>query len=231
MCLTEDLIYAFGGRELFVDLFCVPFIGKRKLIFQVDELVVDRSCRKHQNFRAHTRPYHLVHQPQISVLFRPLSGDFPSVAEVVAFVNYNQVIIAPIQPLEINPVGLSPFARKIGVIQHIVAEPIFRNRIVDIVAFVGVPVLGQLFGTQHQHGFVSVLVVLDHRKRGKCFAETHAVRQNAAVVFFQLVDDRKHRITLKVVQHPPNLAFLETVCLIRQFIFGDVVQKLVEDIV
>lgn len=65
-------------------------------------------------------------------------------------------------------------------------------------------------------------------KCGKGFTKTDAIRKDTAVVFFKFVYDGKGSIFLEVVEHPPNLTFLEAGCFVGQNIFGHVLQKLVQ---
>ena len=98
--------------------------------------------------------------------------------------------------------------------QDIIIQPIRCNRVVHIVVLIGIPVFRQLFGTQHQNRLVSILIILYDCQCGK-----------------GLIDDSKHRILLEVVQQTPDFALLESGCLIRQFVFRDVVQKLAEHMI
>lgn len=57
--------------------------------------------------------------------------------------NYGDgVIIPPVQAVKVNAVRLSITARKVGMIQHIIAQPVLRNGVVDIIALIGIPVFG-----------------------------------------------------------------------------------------
>ena len=149
----------------------------------------------------------------------------------MAFINDHQVIVAPVQPRQVDAVGLPEAAGQIGVVEDIVAQAILGQRIVAVVLLVGVPVFRQLFGAEHQDRFVAALVILDHGQRREGFAEANAVGQNAAVVFFQLVDDGEGRVFLEVVQHIPDFAVLEAGGLIGQDILGNIVQKFAENVV
>ena len=80
-------------------------------------------------------------------------------------------------------------AGKVGVIENVITQPVRRNGIVDIVAFVCIPVLRQLFRAENKNGFVAVLIILDDRERSKSFAKTDAISKNTAVEFLKL--DRK----------------------------------------
>ena len=66
---------------------------------------------------------------------------------------------------------------------------------------------------------------------GEHDVQADAVRQNAAVVFFQFADDGQNGIALEAIQHPPDFALLETAGLIWKHVFGDVLQELVEYVV
>ena len=65
--LTKNLINALGCCKFLIDLLWITLIGKRELIFQVNEFVVDRSSGEHQHLRPHTRPDDLIEQFQITV--------------------------------------------------------------------------------------------------------------------------------------------------------------------
>ncbi len=83
--------------------------------------------------------------------------------------------------------------------EHIVIQAILGQNIGREVLVVGMPVVGQLFGAEHQHGFVAQLIIFDDGKGSECFAEANAVGQNAAVVRLELVDQAEDRILLKFV--------------------------------
>ena len=122
-------------------------------------------------------------------------------------------------------------SRQVGVIQHIIAQPVFCDGIVDIVALICIPVFGQLLRAEHQHGFIAVFVILDDGKSCEGFTETHTIRQNTAVEFFQLADNRKNGIPLEVIEHFPDFALFEAGCLIGQLVRRNVIQKLMENVV
>jgi hypothetical protein len=62
-------------------------------------------------------------------------------------------------------------------------------------------------------------------------AKPHAVGEDAAVVFFQLIDNGQYGVFLKAVKHIPNLAVLEAGGFIGQDILGYVLQELIENVV
>lgn len=115
--------------------------------------------------------------------------------------------------------------------QHVVAEPVAGENVGLEVAVVVEPVVSQLFGAKYQHGFVPQLVVLDHGQRSEGLAEADAVGQDAAAVGFQLVNDAGGRILLVVEELVPDQRVLVAGAVVGQYVFVDVVEELVEDVV
>lgn len=107
---------------------------------------------------------------------------------------------------------------KIRMIEHIIAQAVCGNGIVDIVALVCIPVLRKFFGAENKHRFVAVLVILDDGKRSEGFTKTYAICQNAAVKFLKFTDDGKNCIALEVIKHSPDFAFLKARCFVRQLV-------------
>ena len=116
-------------------------------------------------------------------------------------------------------------------VKNIVTESVSGNGVIDIVIFIGVPVVCQLLGAEHKNGLVAVFVVFNNCKCGKGFTKTNAVRKDAAVIFFKFIYDGKGSVLLEVIEHPPNLAFLEASRFVGQNIFGHILQKLIEDVI
>ena len=116
-------------------------------------------------------------------------------------------------------------------IKHIVPESVGSNGVIDIVILISIPVICQFLGAKHKNGLVSVFVVFDNGKCGKGFTKTDAIRKDTAVVFFEFIDDGKGSVLLEIVEHPPNLTFLEAGRFVGQNIFGHIFQKLIEDVI
>ena len=96
-----------------LNLLWITLIGKRKLIFQVDEFVVDRGGREHQHLRPYTRPDDSVEQFQGSGFPLPLHPETShAVAEVVALINDHQIIVSPVQAVKVGAVGLPVFRER-----------------------------------------------------------------------------------------------------------------------
>ena len=83
-------------------------------------------------------------------------------------------------------------------VKHIVTKPVGSDGVIDIVVFIGVPVVCQFLGAEHKDGLVSVFVVFNNGKCGKGFTKTDAIRKNTAVVFFKFVYDGKGSIIWKL---------------------------------
>ena len=102
---AKDFINSGTGIQFLIDLGRVSLIGQRQLVFQVDKSIVNRGGREHQDLCTNTRADHLIHQLQVTVLFGVFTGDLSAVAEVMAFINNYQIIVAPVQPIQFNSVG------------------------------------------------------------------------------------------------------------------------------
>ena len=137
---AEDLVNGGAGIQFLIDLGGVPLIGQGQLVLQVDEPIVDRGGGKHQDLCADACPDHFVHQFQIAVLFGVFTGDLSAVAEVVALVNDHQIVVAPIQPIQFEAVGLPVLPGQVGMVQYVIPQAVLCDGVVHIVALVGVPV-------------------------------------------------------------------------------------------
>ena len=67
-------------------------------------------------------------------------------------------------------------------VQHIIAQPVTSDGVVDIVGLIGHPVITELLGTQHQHTEIAVLIVFDDRQCRERLAQADAVCKNTAVI-------------------------------------------------
>ena len=116
-------------------------------------------------------------------------------------------------------------------VEYVIAQAIPGDGIVDIVGLIGHPVVAEFFGAKDQNPQVAVFVVFDDGQGGEGFAKTDTVRQDTAVILFQLADNGDHGVFLEGVQFVPDLAFLEAVGLAGQIVFIDLFQKAAENIV
>ena len=138
---AEDLVDGFAGVQLRVDDGGVALVGELELVFKIVETVVDRRGGEHQHLRLDARAHDAVQQAEVAVLASLLAGQLAAVAEVMTLVNDHKVIVAPVDTGEVDAVGLAAVTAEVGMIQHIVAEPIRRDGVVVVVVLVGVPVL------------------------------------------------------------------------------------------
>ena len=115
--------------------------------------------------------------------------------------------------------------------EHIVAQSVLLQRIVLVVALIGLPVVVQFLGAEHQHTLVAVLVILDDAQRREGLTQAYGVCQYAAIIGLEFIDDSQRRILLEVIEFVPNLRRLEACGLVGQHIFADVLQELIEDVV
>ena len=94
--LLEDVFKALRGIQPFVQVLGVALIGNGKLILQIHKTVIDRRGGEHQDFRLDAGADNLFHQLLIAVLLR-VAVRADTVAEVMGFVNDDQVIVAPVE--------------------------------------------------------------------------------------------------------------------------------------
>ena len=149
----------------------------------------------------------------------------------MGFIDDNQTVVFPIQPIEINAIGNAAVAGKVSMIQHIIPQSVPGNRIIDIIALESVPVVCQFFRAKDQYTLVAFFIIFYDRQRRKSLAQTNAVSKNTSIVLFQFIDDRKDGIFLEIIEFVPNKAVFETNRLIGQYIFGNIFQKLIENVV
>ena len=105
LCLAENIVNGVLSFEKSVDVRHVALVGESKLILQVIKAVVDRRCRQHQYLCLDSGSNHFVHQLEITVLTWILvvlvGSDFATIAEVVAFINNHEVVVAPVDAFKV----------------------------------------------------------------------------------------------------------------------------------
>ena len=102
-----------------VNILCTTFVCQLKLVLQIVKSVVDRSSTKHQHFCFDTRTYYLIHKALIAVLFfrtlfLVIFVYIATITEIVTLVNHNEVIVAPIDMLQIQSITYASVSGKIG---------------------------------------------------------------------------------------------------------------------
>jgi len=180
---------------------------ERDLILDVVHAIVDRRGREHQDARLHALLDDVFHEALIARHF--VIGRIV-VAEIMAFIDDEQIVVAPVHGREIDVAGGSSLAAEIGMIQHIVVEAIGGELVAPVVLRVDRPVLAQLLRAEHEHAVVAQLVVFDDGKRFKRLAEADAVRDDAAAVFLDLIDRAEHAVFLERKELVPDARVAET---------------------
>ena len=225
---AEDFFNAGCGVQLLGKNVRLTFIGEGQLVAQVIEAVVDRGRRQHEDFGFDPGPDDLVHQLLITG-FLLLEGVI--VPEIVGFVDDDEVVIAPVYPVQRDPVGGARCPRQVGMAQHIIVESVPGEGVGFEVGAVVEPVVRQLLRAKHENRAIAQFVIFDDGKRGEGFAEAYAVCENASIIGFQLVDDAGCRVALVVEQLLPDEALLIAGAVVRQDVLVNVFQKRMEDIV
>ena len=75
----------------------MALIGKRELVSQISEAVVNRSCRQHEDFCLHAFFDNFIHQFLVTCL--TIIIDI-IISEIVRLVDHNEVVVPPIHPIE-----------------------------------------------------------------------------------------------------------------------------------
>src|SRR5699024_9140677 len=192
----------------------ITFIGECQLITQINKTVINRCRREHQNFRLHTGTNNLFHQSLIAV-FRCVAMGSNTITEVMRLINNHQIIVAPIQTIQVDTVGLTVVSGKVCMEQNIITQTVCSNRVIYIIALVCIPVFAKLFRAENKDRLVSVFIVFNHGKSSEGFSQTNTVCKNTSIIFFKFVDDSQNCIALEVVQQLPNLAILKPSSFVR----------------
>jgi hypothetical protein len=129
------------------------------------------------------------------------------VAEVVGFVDDNEVVVAPVHVGEINVAGSAAVAGEVGVVENVVIEAVGGEEVAAVISLVECPVVAQALRHEHKHTVIAQLVVFDDGERLERLAEADAVGNDAAAQPFQFVDGPDNAVALKLY------SFFQTVVL------------------
>ena len=105
LSLLENILDGLLGIQLGIDIFGIALIGNGKLIFKVYKTVVNRGSGEHQHLGFYTGADNPVHQFHIAVL-HGVAVRTDTVTEVMALIYDNQVIVSPIQTVEVKTVDV-----------------------------------------------------------------------------------------------------------------------------
>ena len=177
------------------------------LVSQVEQAVVHRGGREHEHLGALARLDDVLDEARVAVGLVRVGALVP---EVVALVDDEEVEVAPAQVLEVHLAAHAVVARKVGVVEHRVAEAVVRQRIAVVVVLGPQgPVVTQALRAQHEDAVVALLVVLHDGERLVGLAQAHRVGDDAALVLLQLADGAHDGVLLEVVELVPYHGLLE----------------------
>ena len=89
------------------------------------------------------------------------------------FINNNEVIVAPVQSIQVQTVGSAVFSGKVSVEQDIISQTVIGDRIVNVIIFVCIPVRCQFLRAENKNILVAVFVILHDCKGSKGLTETN----------------------------------------------------------
>ena len=125
------------------------------------------------------------------------------ISEIVGFINDYKIVISPVHACQINISRHTAGSGKVGMVKHIIVKAILYQNIANIIPGINGPVIAEAFGCQNKDPIISKFIVFYHCKSSKGFPQPYTVRQNAAIVFFQLTDNTLGPILLKAVKFIP----------------------------
>ena len=102
--LAKDCINIRFRVQFFVKFGWVPLISQGKLVAQIVKAVIDRRGGEHQDFCLNTWTDYTAHEAHISVFPLPTAGSSSiPVSEIMAFIDYHQVVVSPVDPVDRKP--------------------------------------------------------------------------------------------------------------------------------
>ena len=149
----------------------------------------------------------------------------------MGFVDDDEIVSVPAQTGEVGAVGIAALSAKIGMVEDFVIESIRGQWVVDVIVAIGVPVVGEFFGTEDEDIFVARFIILHDGQGGECFAEADRIGEDAAIVLFEIIDDGEGCVALEMIEHVPDFAFFKAGALVGQRVLRYILQKLMEDVV
>ena len=148
-------------------------VGELQLILQIVEPIVHRGRGEHQHLGLHAFPDDFAHEPLVARF--PALGVI-RIAEIMRFVDHQEVVVAPIDAIQRYPQGHALLPRQIGMRENIVVETVFGENIGRQIRIVIRPIFGEFLRAEDQHRFIPQFVVLDDGQCGECLPQSDAVR-------------------------------------------------------
>ena len=197
------------------------------LVLEIRQAVVDRRGREHENAGFHALLDDPAHQ---AVIARLAAVVCRLVAEVVGFVDDDEVVVAPVHVGEVDVAGSAAVAGKVGVVENVVIEAVGGEEVAAVIGLVECPVVAQALRHEHKHAVVAQLVVFDDGERFKRLAEADAVGNDAAAQPFQFVDGSDDAVPLKLVQLLPDRGVADAGRGFDDALFVQFVAEILEDL-
>ena len=94
-------------------------------------------------------------------------------------------------------------------VQYVIPETIITKNIAFVILQIDRPVIPKTPWTQNKHSVIPQFVIFDDCERFKCFAQADTVGDDAAIIFFQLVDCAENSIFLELVKFFPDQVFFD----------------------
>src|SRR5690606_25143497 len=150
--------------------------------------------RQHKHLGLDARLDNVVHQTPIPgqpVRVRRI------VAKVVGLIDDDEVIVAPVQRLEIDFTGVTAGPAQVRMVEYIVIESVGRQEIPAIIDRVQGPIVPEFFRAENEHAVVPQLIVLDNGESLKRLSYPDTAGQNATIVALDLVKCAQYRVALE----------------------------------
>jgi hypothetical protein len=147
-----------AGNAVGVQSHIVRLGDESDLVLEVGEAIIDRRGGEHEDAGLDALLDNAPHEAVVTSLAGIVRG---LVTEVVGFVEYHEVVVAPINVGEVNVARSACVAGEVSVVENVVIETVAGEEVAPVVGLVECPVVAQALGHQHQHAVVAKLVVFD----------------------------------------------------------------------
>lgn len=118
-------------------------------------------------------------------------------------IDHDKIIVSPIHTREIYTIGFSACSPEICMIQYIIIESIFYERIIFIVIEKCEPVISELLRTEYEDALISFLIIFYNSKCREGFSESDAIGKDTTIKSLELIDYSEYCIFLKIVELIP----------------------------
>ena len=63
-----------------------------------------------------------------------------AIPEIVRLIDDHKIVVTPVQAIKVEAIGKAAWTRKVSVEKDVIIQAVRRNRIIDIVILIGIPV-------------------------------------------------------------------------------------------